>query len=561
MSRHCVDPNDAEGTLEKRGLLSLNPKIQNTQEPSTSRWLPFQSTDFKMTLGKLILAGILGSGVWSLTPRQGSRFRESSIPIIAVEWENAIIESKTTTTLQVVVNPMLMRNSSIHDNVQNSLLSVAADYVRFVPWFPYPMLSVPELNAPIIDGNSCTTFWDFTYADPLVEDFFSSTPNVTHIINFSTTPGWMWVLPNGTNYTYPDNINQTDFSYNQGTQLRDPTMKEVSDYYARLVSWYVNGGFTDECGDYRHSGHHYNIEYWEVLNEVETEHSISPTFYNQLYDAIVTAIHGVSPNTKFVGLALGDNANPVYFDYLSEFLDPSKHQTGIPLDFVSYHWYGSPDVGTTEQEAAQCFAQADTFLSDVTQIEAIRKQLSPNVKTTLNEIGTFDPQGTITVIPGYTVPPEYYVWSGAVYAYVFSGITAMGIDVIGESQLVGYPSQYPSVSMVNYTTGNPNARLRVLQLIQQNFGPGDTLVQTSSSSESEVHAQGFITPQGVKKVLLVNKLPQTTFVQIPKFDSGTAQIVDLSTGENEWRTESFNGSTINVTEWATVVLTGNSHSR
>jgi hypothetical protein len=555
MSRPGFDPRGAESQLEKRALLSLDLEGKSTREQRGLRWAPFQNANFKMTLRMLMVAGILASGVWSLAPWKNNIIRDSSIPIINVDWQNLIIESKTTTTLQVVVNPMLLRNSSIHNNALHSLASVAADYVRFVPWFPYPKLSVPEINAPIIDSNSCTTFWDFTYADPLVEDFFSSTPNVAHIINFSTTPGWMWVLPAGTNYTYPEDINETDFSYNQGTQLRDPTMKEVSDYYARLVSWYVDGGFTDECGVYRHSGHHYNIEYWEVLNEIEAEHSISPEFYNQLYDAIVTAIHEVSPNTKFVGLALGDNANPAYFDYLSEFLDPSKHQSGIPLDFVSYHWYGSPDVGTTEQEAAQCFAQADTFLSDVTQIEAIRKQLSPNVKTTLNEIGTFDPQGTTTIVPGYTIPSEYYVWSGAVYAYVFSGVTAMGIDVIGESQLVGYPSQFPSVSMVNYTTGNPNARLRVLQLIQQNFGPGDMLVQTDSSSEGIVHAQAFITPEGVQKVLLVNKLPQPTFVQIPGFESGTAQIVDLSTGDNVWRTESFSGSTVNLPEWATIVLT------
>lgn len=554
MSRTGFDPRVVERLQEEKGLLSPDLKEPSTREQRDPVWISFTATNFKMILGKLILAGLLASGVWSLAPKKNAL--RNSIPIINVDWNNVIVESKTTTTLQVVVNPLLLRNSSIHDNSLKSLESAAANYVRFVPWFPYPKLSVPEIDAPIIDGDSCTTFWDFSYADPLVEDFFKSTPNVAHIINFSTTPGWMWILPNGTNYTYPEDINETDFSYNQGTQLRDPTLKEVSDYYSRLVSWYVNGGFMDECGVYHHSGHHYNIEYWEVLNEIEAEHSISPEFYNQLYDAIVTAIHEVSPNTKFVGLALGDNASPAYFDYFSEFLDPSKHAAGIPLDFVSYHWYGSPDVGTTEQEAAQCFSQADTFLGAVTQIEAIRKQLSPGVKTTLDEIGTFDPQGTTTIVPGYTVPPEYYVWSGAVYAYVFSGVTAMGIDVIGESQLVGYPSQFPSVSMVNYTTGNPNARLRVLQLIQQNFGPGDTLVQTNSSSESRVHAQAFITKEGVKKILVVNKLPEMTYVQIPWFESGTAQIVDISTGENEWRTEQFSGSTVDVTEWATIVLTG-----
>jgi hypothetical protein len=131
----------------------------------------------------------------------------------------------------------------------------------------------------------------------------------------------------------------------------------------------------------------------------------------------------------------------------------------------------------------------------------------------------------------------------------------MGIDVIGESQLVGYPGQFPSVSMVNYTTGQPNARLRVLQLIQQNFGPGDSLVQTNSTLESSVHGQGFVTKEGVKKLLLVNKLPQAVTVRVPGFENGTANVVDVSTGQNVWRTEDFSGSLFNATEWATVVLT------
>lgn len=37
-----------------------------------------------------------------------------------------------------------------------------------------------------------------------------------------------------------------------------------------------------------------------------------------------------------------------------------------------------------------------------------------------------------------------------------------GIDYAGMSQLVGYPSQYPSVSMLNWTNGN---KLYILSLL------------------------------------------------------------------------------------------------
>lgn len=552
MPLYNFDP-ERENLLEKRAFPTPGLHTVNTRAPDSPFWALLQGIGFKMALRNFLVAALLASGVWSFSSQRNTIRR--SIPIISVHWDDVIIESKTTNTLQVVVNPLLMRNSSIHDNAQKSLESVAANHVRFVPWFPYPKLAVPEIDAPIQNGDHCTTFWDFSYADPLMEDFFKSTPNVDHIINFSTTPGWMWILPEGTSYTYPENINETDFGYNKGTQLRDPTLNEVSDYYSRLISWYVKGGFTDECGVYHHSGHSYNIEYWEVLNEAEAEHSISPQLYNRIYDAIVTAIRDVSPNTKFVGVALGNNGNPAYFDHLFEFLDPSKHEVGIPLDFVSYHWYGSPNEGTTDQMAAQCFSQADTFIEAVVQIEATRKSLNPNVKTTLNEIGTFDPNGLTTIVPGYEEPCEYWVWSGGVYAYLFSKVASMGIDVIGESQLIGYPGQFPSVSMVNYTTGGPNSRLRVLQLLQHNFAPGDILVSTNSSSESNIHAQAFITKDGKKKVLLVNKLPHETYVQIPGVTGGTIQVIDVNSGEDEWRTERFSGSTVDVTPWATIVLT------
>ena len=74
--------------------------------------------------------------------------------------------------------------------------------------------------------------------------------------------------------TYPDDPNQPTWTYTQGIELRDPSGKELGDYYGRLVSWYVNGGFTDELGKRHESGHHFKIDYWEVLNEPDIEHNM-----------------------------------------------------------------------------------------------------------------------------------------------------------------------------------------------------------------------------------------------------------------------------------------------
>ena len=81
-------------------------------------------------------------------------------------------------------------------------------------------------------------------------------------------------------------------------------MKELADYYARLVSWYTLGGFKDEYGVEHKSGHHYKIDYWEVFNEVDFEHTMTPKQYTERYDAVVEALHRVAPHMKFAGVGL-----------------------------------------------------------------------------------------------------------------------------------------------------------------------------------------------------------------------------------------------------------------
>ena len=54
---------------------------------------------------------------------------------LSVDWNDVIAVSKTTTTLQVVVNALLTRQSPIHDETFRSLANLNADFVRFVPWY------------------------------------------------------------------------------------------------------------------------------------------------------------------------------------------------------------------------------------------------------------------------------------------------------------------------------------------------------------------------------------------------------------------------------------------
>ncbi len=462
---------------------------------------------------------------------------------VDVEWNKVERISKTTATLQVVVNPPLRRGSAIHDRVFAELERLGADYVRYVPWLPYPRLGVAELEPPTQEKTS----WDFSLIDPMTIDFLNATRGHPVILNFSTIPAWMFKTPKPVEY--PKDPNQVTWSYTQGTELRDPTGKELGDYFARLVGWYVNGGFTDELGNVHESGHHFKIDYWEVLNEPDIEHHTTPEQYTARYDAIVTAIRKVAPRMKFVGISVAfPSGDARMFDY---FLDPRNHKPGIPLDMISYHFYASPTADqSAEVHQYTFFEQADRFIATARYIEAIRLRLSPSTKTTVNEIGSIlpgDPNGKLPI------PDSYWNLSGACYAYVFGHLAELGIDIAGESQLVGYPTQFPSVSMVDWNTGAPNARFRVLELLKNNFGPGDKIVSTRSESPY-VYALAMIKPSGVRKLLLVNKRDRDMEVTLPG-RAGEVQYVDQTTKGNPPVKASIDSDRITLRGFAVAVAT------
>ena len=454
----------------------------------------------------------------------GTAFGQSQGNRVTVRWDKVIRISRTTPTLQVVVNPPLRRGTPTHDPVFRALHDLQADYVRYVPWLPYPRLAVAELEPPK-DGK---TSWDFSLIDPMTIDFLEATKGHPVILNFSTIPQWMYKTEQPV--PYPQDANQVTWDYEKGTELRDPSAREVADYYGRLFAWYTKGGFTDEYGKRHESGYHYVIPYWEVLNEPDFEHHITPQTYAGIYDAVVESILTVEPNTKFVGLALAlPSDNPAYFEY---FLNHKNHKPGIPIDYISYHFYASPTADqTAEIQQFTFFTEADGFLKVVRYIEQIRLRLSPETRTTVNELGTFSVGDLGQDEPGHVtgpIPNSYWSLSAAVYAYLFAELTRMGIDVAGESQLVGYPTQFPGVSMVDWTNGKPNARFWVLKMLKENFGAGDKVVEVDYDGTSgSIFAA--VTREGKPRVLIVNKRNRELEVSLAGAKGAEMLVVDQTT--------------------------------
>ena len=442
----------------------------------------------------------------------------------------------------------MARNSPIHDKVFRALQDLRCDYIRYVPWLPYPKTAVAELEPPA-DGK---TSWDFSLIDPFAIDFAQATEGHSTIWNFSTIPQWMFKTDKPV--PYPADPNQPVWNYEQGTELRDPSMKEVADYYARLVSWYTQGGFTDELGKRHESGHHFKLDYWEVLNEVDGEHTMTPQTYTRVYDAVVEAIHRVDPRIKFVGLALGGTSKE-YFEY---FLNHKNHKPGIPLDMFSYHFYAVPTPDQTPEIMQYTYwDQADHFLGVVDYIQDIRQRLSPETQTTIDEIGSISADDGEQDKPGHVVKPipnSYWNLCAALYAYLYGELSRLGVEGVGESALAQLPGFFPSVTMMDWNTGEPNARYWALKLLRDNFGPGDKLV-TASVGVPYVYAQGFLGPDGKHKILLVNKRNRPFEVSIPGGTGATEDYVDQTTGNRAPSSVHLTSDTVSLEGLAVAVVT------
>jgi len=251
-----------------------------------------------------------------------------------------------------------------------------------------------------------------------------------------------------------------------------------------------------------------------------------------LYDVIVAAVKKVAPHMKFMGPVVGDIAHAEYFTY---FMDPKNHEPGIPLDMLSYHMFVLPDA----DEAAEVmpytvFQQADKFLIAAAYIDAIRRRFAPQALTDVVDIATMLPD---PLAPKLTqpIPRSYWSLSGGMFAYLYGKLALMGVEVVGASELIDYPGIVAASTLVDWETGQPNARYWVTKLLRESFGPGDRLIRPhpynvlQPDPMPQIYAQEFVTKVGDRRVLLVNKRNTTFSVRIPGATGGYERSVDQST--------------------------------
>lgn len=480
---------------------------------------------------------------------------------VSANWQHVTRVSDTVPTTQILAHKFTLRSSSLHDSEFRALKNLDTNDTRLQFWFSVTRQVVPELKSP----TATQTFWDFHYMDQLMADYYANTKGKHHL-NIGTMPRWMFNVPP---VHVPTDPGASFYQYTDGTRgglLKDPTGRQFAEYQARIYEWYTKGGFTDERGHYHHSGHHYKIDYWDVLNEPDFENKLDVQQYTRIYDAVTAAIHKIDPHVQF----FGPEISGAEISWAKYFLNPKNHAPGsLPVEWFTVHNYVNSDNNpsswhasyfTSQPSSATDGAAAEPFVNRLKAVMKIRDELSPKTKVIVDEMGIFD-----LVKPGddscrstatyATYNPLYWNANGANFAYNFITAENLGLRLISMSQMDGYPTQCPSISMFDYDTAEPNAHYWALKLVNSNFGPGDKLVRTQSSSD-DLAAQAAITRSG-RKLLLVNTTDHPIEVDLAGAfrNSGLRlQTVDEKSGEEPPRVEQASGTQVSIAPFAVVVV-------
>jgi hypothetical protein len=384
------------------------------------------------------------------------------------------------------------------------------------------MLSIAELHPPTKDR----TFWDFSLIDPELIDFLEATKGREPILDFGPIPPWMF--KGGDSLVYASDPDQVDwrkcawYRYTGASraELVDATGQQVAEYFARIASWYIRGGFTDELGRYHSSGYHYELPWWGVLNEPDGEYGFTSEQYTRVYDAVVDAIRRVSPATKFQGMDLA-KATPQFVEY---FLDPHHHAPGTPIDMASFHFDTAFALGQSIDSWQYSAFDLLSGVTDVTAfVDAIRKRLSPRTLINIGELAISIPEdgfgalGREPVDTTSQTPKLYWNLAAAFYAAAFIELSQHGADVVSDAQLVGYPPQMmPSIRAIDLKSGKPLPQLQVIRLLAEQLSSPRNLVQTQARPDwyaDDVAAQAFRTEKG-RRMLLVDKRSRPVKVTI-----------------------------------------------
>jgi hypothetical protein len=117
--------------------------------------------------------------------------------------------------------------------------------------------------------------------------------------------------------------------------------------------------------------------------------------------------------------------------------------------------------------------------------------------------------------------------------------------------------QFPSVALLNWTTGIGTARYWTSKLLidtVQIDSDQAVITQTSDVSNLNVYSQAFIGKNGRRWIILINKRFANIDVSLPNCIGGTIQVVNEASGFGPAIETELTSSTITLTPYAVAVV-------
>jgi len=493
------------------------------------------------------------------------RVSGDTVGIQVESWDNKNrgITVNTASTIEVDIMPFLARVSEggPFKAYQKSLQELGAEFVRFAPWYPYPLVAVTELYPPDCTASKPSTNWNSTLFDGIMKDFMEAVCGPDAVKGkclrsvaqqLSTMPSWLYIDGVDPKTINPDPWQYNGFGdYNKGTKLHDETCVPMAQYMARIVAWYTTGGFHDTCGHFHDSGLHYNWTVLSILNE--NERNTGTARYTICFDAIRKEVEKVNSYITLAGPEYaGDDVE--YTEYV---MDPKNHKDGRAPDVISIH--AAWTAGGSNKAFENWFDGFDkTYVGRVAGLNAKRDQVAPTSSFILNEFIPFmndwcdeesaaslfaehgdclarDPQSHRC--PSWENPKSNPVkinrktmgWSSsaALFAYGYGKLALAGYKAAGADQLIGgpWPDNEPAVSCLDWKTGEPNAKYYAVQMIAKHLAGAapKTLLPAQVSwttpqpngTEMPIFALPYVLEYtGQRGLLLVSKVSTPVNIQV-----------------------------------------------
>ncbi|MEV0110932.1 hypothetical protein AB0H42_32040 [Nocardia sp. NPDC050799] len=143
--------------------------------------------------------------------------------------------------------------------------------------------------------------------------------------------------------------------------------------------------------------------------------------------------------------------------------------------------------------------------------------------------------------------------------YLWARCLELDIGLFGVAEFPGYPGMIPGTSLVDWDTGEPNARYHATKLMVDHTNLGDRLVPTITGApgypDARVHAQAIVGADGRRRVVLVNKRSLPVNIEIGDWsERSTLYSVDASTPTGTPTAHAVRGGRLTLPAHASAVL-------